>query len=244
MHLRSHYDVVVIGGGPAGYPAAIQAARMGAKVLLVEKSGQLGGTTTLNRVSFPGLFHAWGQQIIAGIGWELVCEAVALEGKELPDFTERDVPHWKHQVLLCPILLSALIDREVQAAGCDLLLHAMTSHIMRGQDESWDITLGVKEGTTSVHASWIIDATGDGNAAALAGCELEKSSADLQPGTLVFRMEGYQPPKSHSPKSSCTRPILAGWGNRCSTWCRISVRTQCMFPGWMPSPVPARPTPN
>lgn len=68
MPIKSSYDVVVVGGGPAGYPAAIQAARMGARVLLLEKSGQLGGATTLNRVAFPGIFHAWGRQVIAGIG--------------------------------------------------------------------------------------------------------------------------------------------------------------------------------
>ena len=74
--MNQRYDIVVIGGGTAGVVAAIQAGRAGASTLLVEKSGVLGGTTVLNAVNFPGLFHAWGQQIIAGIGWELVwyCE--------------------------------------------------------------------------------------------------------------------------------------------------------------------------
>lgn len=52
------YDVVVVGGGPAGSIAAIQAARLGAQTLLVEKNGMLGGTTTSAAINYPGLFHA------------------------------------------------------------------------------------------------------------------------------------------------------------------------------------------
>jgi NADPH-dependent 2,4-dienoyl-CoA reductase/sulfur reductase-like enzyme len=52
------YDVVVVGGGPAGSVAAIQAARLGAQTLLIEKNGVLGGTTTSAAINYPGLFHA------------------------------------------------------------------------------------------------------------------------------------------------------------------------------------------
>ena len=68
----SDADVIVVGGGTAGTIAAIQAARAGAKIVLIEHGSQLGGTTTVGGVAFPGLFHAWGKQIISGIGWELV----------------------------------------------------------------------------------------------------------------------------------------------------------------------------
>ena len=59
-------DVVVVGGGTAGCFAAIAAAKAGAKTILVEKNGILGGTITSAAVNFPGLFFAWGKQIIAG----------------------------------------------------------------------------------------------------------------------------------------------------------------------------------
>ena len=70
--ITNEVDVLVVGGGTAGTIAAIQAARAGARTLLVERGAQLGGMTTTGGVSFPGLFDAWGKQIIAGIGWELV----------------------------------------------------------------------------------------------------------------------------------------------------------------------------
>ena len=71
--------VLVVGGGTAGTIAAIQAGRVGASVLLVERNSQLGGTMTTGGVAFPGLFDAWGKQVIAGIGWELVKESVELD---------------------------------------------------------------------------------------------------------------------------------------------------------------------
>lgn len=188
----THYDVLVCGGGPAGFPAAIQAARQGARVLLVEKSGMLGGTTTLNRVAFPGLFDAWGKQIIAGIGWDLVREAALESGHTLPDFSKIPERHWHHQIRLCPTLLSAAIDREVLASGCDLLLHTVPASVSGGQGENWQVQLCGKEGLHTVSAHWLIDCSGDANLAALAGCELRLPAGSLQPGTLVFRMEGYE----------------------------------------------------
>ena len=91
-------DVLVVGGGPAGIIAAIQAARAGAKTYLLERGSQLGGNTTTGGVSFPGLFDAWGKQIIAGIGWELVKDVVTLDGGNLPDFSKVPDSHWMNQV--------------------------------------------------------------------------------------------------------------------------------------------------
>ncbi len=187
------YDVVVFGGGPAGFPAAIQASRMGARVLLVEKSGQLGGTTTLNRVAFPGLFHAWGKQIIAGIGWDLVRRTVELEDGVLPDFSNIQARHWQHQIALCPALLSALIDVDVAASGCELALHTLPAAISPKAGGGWIVKLCGKEGLYEVETQWCIDATGDANAASLAGCPFLPESEEKQPATLVFSLEGYNP---------------------------------------------------
>ena len=91
-------QVLVVGGGTAGTVAAIQAARAGARTVLIERGAQLGGTTTTGGVSFPGLFDAWGKQIIAGIGWELVRESVELDGGKFPDFSKVPPRHWQNQV--------------------------------------------------------------------------------------------------------------------------------------------------
>ena len=66
------FDVFVLGGGTAGVFAAISAARMGAKTVLVEKNSRLGGTITNAGVNYPGLFFAWGERIIGGPCWEAI----------------------------------------------------------------------------------------------------------------------------------------------------------------------------
>ena len=91
-------DVMVVGGGSAGAIAAIQAGRAGVKTLLLERNSQLGGTTTTGGVPFPGLFDAWGKQIIAGIGWEMVKESVELDGGKLPKFAKVPSRHWQNQI--------------------------------------------------------------------------------------------------------------------------------------------------
>ncbi|HPU00005.1 MAG TPA: FAD-dependent oxidoreductase, partial [Armatimonadota bacterium] len=84
--LREEADVLVIGGGTAGVIAAIQAARLGARTVVLEMTGQLGGTMTNGGVSAPAHFFNRGRQVIAGIGWELVTKTKALDGTPLPDF--------------------------------------------------------------------------------------------------------------------------------------------------------------
>ena len=185
------YDVAVVGGGPAGSVAAIQAAQLGARTLLVEKNGMLGGTTTSAGINVPGLFHAWGKQVIAGIGWQLVNRAVQLAGDHLPDFARYDRPANMLQVRVNAAIYAALLDDAVLGAGATLALHTMLAAVDRPESE-WRLTLCGKEGLREERARVLVDCTGDANAVALAGYERERNEV-LQPGTLNVRLSGYDP---------------------------------------------------
>jgi ribulose 1,5-bisphosphate synthetase/thiazole synthase len=187
--LAGAYDVIVVGGGAAGICAALQSARAGASTLLVEKNGLLGGTMTAGGVSFPGLFWAWGQQIIAGVGWELVERTLAEMGAELPPYEDLNLPHPRHQVPLEAPLLVALADELLLEAGCTILLHTMLADVC-WDGECWQATLCCKEGLRGVSARAMVDATGDANAVRLAGGTLHQHEA-LQPGTIIMKVEGY-----------------------------------------------------
>ena len=127
----SEFDVVVVGGGPAGVVAAIQSARTGVRTLLVEKSGVLGGTTVLNGVNAPGLFHAWGKQVIAGIGWELVTRAMSDAHMSLPDFINFRRPHPLLQIWLDKAVYAAVCDDALVRSGARLLLYTMPAKVER-----------------------------------------------------------------------------------------------------------------
>jgi len=189
MKLEPDYDVVVCGAGPAGIVAAVQAARAGARTLLVEKSGILGGTTTLAGVNFPGLFHAWGRQIIAGIGWELVERTAHEEGRPLPDFANYNGFHSRMQVLVNKAIYAGLADEMVHDSGASVLFHAMPAKVER-DGEGWSLTLCLKEGLREVSAHVLIDATGDANLVHLAGLPLSRGESK-QPGTLIMHAAGY-----------------------------------------------------
>jgi hypothetical protein len=185
------YDVIVLGGGTAGVVAAIQAGRAGAKTLLVEKTGMLGGTMTNGGVNFPGLFHAWGRQVIAGIGWELVSRCVAEAGDTLPNFADYKRPHPLLHVRVDAFLYAALCDEVVIAAGVEIIFHAMPATLAEAPDgEGWNVTLCTKTGLSTCRARVVIDATGDANAASLAGLPVVIRD-ETQPATLSCLATGY-----------------------------------------------------
>jgi hypothetical protein len=183
------YDVIVIGGGTTGVIAAVQASRAGARCLLIEKSGMCGGTMTSAGVSFPGLFHAWGRQVIAGIGWELVERCVREMGDTMPDFSDLTKRHWEHQVQVDRSLYAMLCDEALADAGVEVLFHTMIAGLRR-TDDTWELTLCTKSGLKSIPARVVIDCTGDANVIALAGGEINTSD-ELQPGTLIYSVSGY-----------------------------------------------------
>ena len=174
------------GGGTAGITAAVQAGRAGAKTLLVEKNGMLGGTMTTAGINYPAHFFAWGNRVIGGIGWELVCSTLAETGKPVPKAGEGSRP-----VHIDVPIFAAVADEAALDAGVDLLFHAMVAGITR-TDGLWDVTICTKSGLTSFRAGVLIDTTGDANAVGLAGFELEYSDT-VQPATLTFGCSGYDP---------------------------------------------------
>lgn len=183
-------DILVVGGGTAGVIASIQCGRSGVKTTLVENGSMLGGTTTTGGVNFPGIFFAWGKQIISGIGWELVQEAVSLNDDQLPDFS---VPHgrqhWKHQVRVNGPLYALLAEEKCTQAGVNIRFYE-TPVAASFRDNRWTITTAGKGTRTEIVCNQVIDCTGNAFVSKLAGFKLLRE-AETQPGTLNFRIGGY-----------------------------------------------------
>jgi len=183
-------DILVVGGGTAGVIAAIQAGRAGCSTILIENGSQLGGTTTTGGVAFPGLFHAWGKQVVGGIGWELVTEAVKLDGGELPDFT---IPtgknHPKHQVRINPNIYALLAEEKCLEAGVQLRYYE-TPVKAEFKGNSWDVEVVGKGNHIKISCKQLIDCTGNAFVTSLAGYKVLRGD-EIQPGSLMFRIDGY-----------------------------------------------------
>jgi hypothetical protein len=185
-------DILIVGGGTAGHVAAIQAGRLGAKTLIVERNSQLGGTTTTGGVAFPGLFDAWGKQVIAGIGWELVKESVELDGGTLPDFAKVPKSHWQNQVYTNQFLYAVLAEEKCREAGVEIAYYEFPQTVVK-TDGGWEVDC-VGFGTRRrVRCKQIIDCTGGAEVVGMAGFPRLREE-ERQPGSYLFMMG-----KEHEP---------------------------------------------
>jgi glycine/D-amino acid oxidase-like deaminating enzyme len=183
-------DVLVVGGGTAGVIATIQSARAGASTILVESGSMLGGTMTVGGVAFPGLFHAWGRQIIAGIGWELVTETVKLNDGRLPDFSiPTGKSHPRHQVRVNPNIYALLAEEKCLKAGVELRYYE-TPVKAEFAGGGWSVEVVGKGTRMTIRCKQVIDCTGNGYMTALSGYPVLREDV-IQPGTLMFKIGGY-----------------------------------------------------
>jgi hypothetical protein len=183
-------DILVVGGGTSGTIAAIQSARAGCDTVLVENGSQLGGTITTGGVAFPGLFYAWGKQIIGGIGWDLVNEAVDLNDGSLPDFSiPYGTSHPKHQVSLNGYLYAILSEEKCLEAGIQIRYYETPVDI-HFNGNVWQVEIVGKGTHVRVNANQVIDCTGNAYVTALAGFKVLRGE-EIQPGSLMFQIGGY-----------------------------------------------------
>ena len=192
--VTNEVDVLVVGGGTAGTIAAIQAGRAGARTLLVERNFQLGGATTTGGVAFPGLFDAWGKQVIAGIGWELVKESVELDGGNLPNFAKVPSQHWMNQVHVNQFIYALLAEEKCHKAGVEIAYYEFPQSAKK-TETGWQVDC-VGFGThRRVLCKQIIDCTGGAEVVGMLGFERLRED-ERQPGSYLYQLGSAHNPAS------------------------------------------------
>ncbi|MBB6637387.1 FAD-dependent oxidoreductase [Cohnella thailandensis] len=185
-------DVVVVGGGPAGIIAAIAAGRQGARTVLIERYGFLGGMSTAALV-YPWMtFHTEaGEQVIRGIPQELVDRLIACGGspghlRDTVGFVSTVTPY--HPELFKVTAIDMLME-----AGVKLLLHSFVDDVEVREGRIRSVTLTGKSGRIQVQGSMFVDTSGDADVASLSGAptRIGRDGDRLtQPMTMKFRMRG------------------------------------------------------
>ncbi|HEY1655049.1 MAG TPA: FAD-dependent oxidoreductase [Candidatus Tumulicola sp.] len=182
------YDVLVVGGGNAGCAAAIAAARHGARTLLVERYGFLGGTATAAMVGPWMTFHSGSDRIVGGIAQEIVerlVRAGASPGHiaDSSDYVATITP-------FDPEIHKALLFEMMREAGVTLMLHAYVLAARVEGDAVCGATFATVGGTREYFGRVTIDATADAIVAASAGVPTQQGDerGRVQPASLMFRL--------------------------------------------------------
>ncbi len=173
-----HTDVLVLGSGPAGFAAAYTAAKSGAKVIVVEQSGDVGGIST------SGLMSHWTGSCGSPLYYDILKRSSELNEGEFKN---------KITNLIDPEKLKTLYLEMLDEVGCKVMLYTFAEDAICDGDKMLGATVINKSGKSDIYAKVIIDATGDGDIAARAGAEFvlgREEDNKMQPATLMFKVGG------------------------------------------------------
>ena len=189
-------DVVVIGGGPGGFGAAVAAARNGAETLLIERYGFLGGMLTGGMVRWLPIdklipFESYGETrpLQGGIVQELVARLVDEGGAIDPSAAYHSYPY-------LPASIYTVTDHEIskvvladmlEESKAEILLHSFSVDVVKEGNEIKGVIIESKSGRQAILADSVIDASGDADIAAAAGAEYDKAGERL-PFSFSFFM--------------------------------------------------------
>ncbi len=177
-HFTLETDVLVLGSGPAGFAAAYTAAKNGARVVLVEQGGDVGGIST------SGLMSHWTGTCGSPLYREILMRSAEKnEGDHRGRITST----------IDPEKLKTLYLEMLDEVGCRLMLYTFAEDAICDGDKVCGASVINKSGRTEIYANVTIDATGDGDIAARAGAEFilgRESDHKMQPATMMFKVGG------------------------------------------------------
>lgn len=191
MNRSYQYDVVVVGGGTAGVAAAVGAAKVGARTLLVERNAYLGGEATNSGVNCFCGFYTCGPgpvRVVRGVG-ELVLDELRELGPTVDEVTSAS---GNRDIIFQPEYLKCALDNLLEKEYVDYFLHTVVIGAETASGKIQSIQCADDEGIFTVSAKAFVDASGDANLCRLSGAKLiwGNDGGHPQAATLTFRLSG------------------------------------------------------
>jgi len=190
-------DVLVVGAGPAGIGAAVAAARLGAKTMLIERYGFMGGNLTIAMVNPMFTFHdVDGKQVIRGIAGEVVDRLIALSASpgHVSDLTFDNASMTPFD----PEGMKLLLFDMCEEAGVELMLHTVVADAIAKDGRVEAVIVESKSGRQAIKPKIVIDCSADADIVARIGAPFVKgreSDGAMQPVTLFYRIAGIDIPR-------------------------------------------------
>jgi len=214
-------DAVIVGGGPAGLAAAICAARNGARTVLIERFGYLGGTATASLMAcingFRNQVEPDATQTVRGVAEEIVLRLKEMDALGRSPYPQKAYPtepgQMEYSYAIDTEAFKYVTLRMCVDAGVDLMLHTWFCKPIVGDDTVRGVIVENKSGRQALLARVVVDATGDGDVAARAGVPFWQTVHDEAPrlnDALMYRIEF----ATHRP----TAPFACDFGSNAVVW--------------------------
>lgn len=185
----AEFDVVVTGGGSAGVAAACAAAESGARTALIERTGQVGGTLAWQLLEHSAGFHdGAGNQVIAGFGQRLVDRLASYGGT--PGHIRDDVGYTATRTPVNHAELALAEATMLADAGVRTWLDCAVTGVAREERRISSLDTCTAAGQQEFQPRVVVDCTGDGTVAALAGARCHRDGDGRQPASLLFKLGG------------------------------------------------------
>lgn len=203
--IRAEYDVLVVGGGPAGLTSALAAAEDGLKVGLIESRSFLGGNMTIG-LPILGFLGQKGNQIIKGLPQKFIDRLKQRKGAS----EHRPCPLHMGITLVEPEAVKTVALEMLTEAGVDVTFYTACAGVVMDGDKIRGVITESKSGREAILGKIVIDCTGDGDVAYRAGvpCEKGNEKGGMQPPTLMFCLAGVDTEKLRTSIATQTRTYL------------------------------------